>query len=315
MHATRRHLLRAGAALGAATWLGRAATAAPARLSLNENPFGPSPEVLAALRDALPQVGRYGDDAPVQTLLDRIARLENIPREQIVLGEILGPLGVFLAGRSPAGGRFVLSVPGYPAVADAARPEGGVTIGVPLNAKLENDLPTLSRAVVGDTRALYLVNPHNPSGTTNAPDAFDAFIRNDQRRGGQLGRELGAEIALTHIVAMRDERQQQAAGQQAGRRTERRGAGQHAGEQAQAEREHRPGSAAARRRDLVAAARAGDVERAPTDHQPDHGRREQCGGDRAGPDHGRGGGGKHRAGVLRHGPGCRALSPGVRRGL
>lgn len=181
MGLTRRHLLAAGATATFATPVGRA-LAKPARLSLNENPFGPSPKVLAALRSQLPLVGRYGDDAPVQALLDRIAAMENLPREQIVLGEILGPLGVFLAARPPAGGRFVLSVPGYPLVADAAAPEGGVAIGVPLNAKFGNDLPGLSRAVIGDTRAVYLVNPHNPSGTTNDAAEFDAFIRDVARR-------------------------------------------------------------------------------------------------------------------------------------
>lgn len=178
---TRRDLIAALTATGIGAAV-RPARATQARLSLNENPFGPSPKVTEALRGALPQVGRYGDDAPVQALLERIERLENLPREQIVLGEILGPLGVFLAGRPPSGGRFVLSVPGYPLVADAAAPEGGVTIGVPLDDRLCNDLPTLSRAVVGDTRALYLVNPHNPSGTTNDTKAFDAFIRDVARR-------------------------------------------------------------------------------------------------------------------------------------
>jgi histidinol-phosphate aminotransferase len=34
-----------------------------------------------------------------------------------------------------------------------------------LNARLENDLPALSASVVGKTQALYLINPHNPTGT------------------------------------------------------------------------------------------------------------------------------------------------------
>ncbi|MCQ8242082.1 pyridoxal phosphate-dependent aminotransferase [Rhizosaccharibacter radicis] len=153
----------------------------PLRLSLNENPFGPSPAAARALAAALPQVNRYGDQAAVDVLLDRIVALEGVAREQIVLGEILAPLGLFLAAGAaagaPAGGRFVYSAPGYTALVDAGRPLGAVPVGVPLDAALRNDLPALSRAATGDTRALYLVNPHNPSGTTNDPASFERFLR------------------------------------------------------------------------------------------------------------------------------------------
>lgn len=48
---------------------------------------------------------------------------------------------------------------------------------VPLNTRLENDLPALLKAVNGQTIAVNLVNPHNPSGTVNDTAALDVFIR------------------------------------------------------------------------------------------------------------------------------------------
>ena len=174
-------MLGAAASLAASS-VARGAGLTPARLSLNENPFGPSPAVRDALASSAARINRYGDDAGVAILLDRIAALERVPRDQIVLGEILGPLGLFLAAQPPAGGRFVLSVPGYTALVDAGRPVGATGIGVPLDAALRNDLPALDRAVTPGTRALYLVNPHNPSGTVNDPAAFDAFVRDVSRR-------------------------------------------------------------------------------------------------------------------------------------
>jgi len=35
---------------------------------------------------------------------------------------------------------------------------------VPLNAQLENDLPAIAAKVNEKTRAVFLVNPHNPTG-------------------------------------------------------------------------------------------------------------------------------------------------------
>ena len=186
----RRDLLHVGGLLTLAAATGSTPAAAasvqpglePARLSLNENPFGPSPAVRRALLDEVGRVDRYGDPAAASDLVAQIAALENVAPEQVVLGEILEALGLHLAARTPAGGRFVYSLPGFTELVDAARPLGAVGVGVPLDAALANDLPALSRAVVGDTRVVYLVNPHNPSGTMNPPAAFDAFIADVSRR-------------------------------------------------------------------------------------------------------------------------------------
>ena len=173
----------AGAAVGQAVAEPREPpVAAPIRVSLNENPFGPSPGARRALAAQLGRVDRYGDEFQSEALLTRIAAQEGVAPEQIVVGEILEALGLFLAARPPAGGRFVYSLPGYTALIDAARPLGGSGVGVPLDADLANDLPALSRAMTANTRALYLVNPHNPSGTVNDRAAFDAFLRDAARQ-------------------------------------------------------------------------------------------------------------------------------------
>jgi len=40
-------------------------------------------------------------------------------------------------------------------------------VAVPLNDRQEDDLPALAAAVNAKTRAVYLVSPHNPSGTVS----------------------------------------------------------------------------------------------------------------------------------------------------
>jgi histidinol-phosphate aminotransferase len=162
--------------LGAAPLLGLALETAPIRLTLNENPFGPSTKVVPALQADLGDLFRYTDDTAT-ALIAQIAEKEGVSPEQIVLGELLEPLGLVLSQQSGPGGEFIYSVPGYPALVDAAARVGGVVISVPLDANLENDLPTIEAKVNAHTRAVFLVNPHNPSGTVSETRAFLEFAR------------------------------------------------------------------------------------------------------------------------------------------
>jgi histidinol-phosphate aminotransferase len=153
----------------------------PIHLSLNENPFGPSPLALQAIQAQLTGLSRY-TGSELAELTHTIAAREDIAAEQIVLGEILDVLGLYLSAHSGPGGEFIYSEPGYTALVDAVAPAGGVVVGVPLNERLENDLPAISGKVNGQTRAVYLVNPHNPSGTVSEPAQFIDFVRELSKR-------------------------------------------------------------------------------------------------------------------------------------
>jgi histidinol-phosphate/aromatic aminotransferase/cobyric acid decarboxylase-like protein len=151
-----------GLALSSVGTVAAATSLAPAagltRLSLNENPLGPSPLAVEAIQNALTEIARYaGDDA--RALEQQIANREGVSPDQIILGEILDSLGLQLALDGGAGGEFIYSEPGYTALVDAVTPGGGVVVGVPLNAHLENDLPTIAARVTARTRAIYIVNP------------------------------------------------------------------------------------------------------------------------------------------------------------
>jgi histidinol-phosphate aminotransferase len=156
-------------------------TAAPLRLSLNENPYGPSPSVAGAVAAELPRLCRYADPVLADTLTEAVARYERVAPEQIVLGEILTLLGLFLGQQGGPGGEFIYSVPGFMALVDAAAHVGGRGVGVPLNARGENDLPALLATIGPRTRAMYLVNPHNPTGTVSATEAWIQFLREASR--------------------------------------------------------------------------------------------------------------------------------------
>jgi len=146
-----------------------------ARLSFNENPFGPSRLALAAIQREFGDLCRYADKK-ADVLTPAIVARENVPADQVVLGEILEALGLHLAKAGPSGGEFIYSEPGYTALVDAVAPAGGVVVGVPLDQNLQNDLDAIAAKVNARTQALYLVNPHNPSGTVSDQVKFTAFV-------------------------------------------------------------------------------------------------------------------------------------------
>jgi histidinol-phosphate aminotransferase len=143
-----------------------------ARLSLNENPFGPSPEALRAIVASLASVNRYARDDAEQ-LRAQIADREGVPTTQIVIGQLDAVLGFHLG---VAAGEFLYSIPGYTDLVDAAAQVGGAPIGIPLNGRLEHDLEAFATRISQRTTAVFLVNPHNPTGTAVDPAALASFV-------------------------------------------------------------------------------------------------------------------------------------------
>jgi histidinol-phosphate aminotransferase len=165
-----------------------------ARLSLNENPYGPSPAVVAALQREFGNLCRY-TGAEYDGLVGLIAAREGVPKEQIILGEILEPLGTYLSLQGGPGGEFIYSDPGYTALIDSAVAVGGSAIGVPLNSRLENDLPAITAKVNKRTRAVFLVNPHNPTGIAGDTEQLKHFARTVSRQALVIVDEAYLEFA------------------------------------------------------------------------------------------------------------------------
>ena len=146
------------------------------KLSLNENPYGPPPAAVAAIQREFSNLCRY-TGAEYDELVGAIAARESVSKEQIILGEILEPLGTYLSLQGGPGGEFIYSDPGYTALIDSAVAVGGRAVGVPLNSRLENDLPAITAKVNQRTRAVYLVNPHNPTGIVSDANQLREFAR------------------------------------------------------------------------------------------------------------------------------------------
>src|SRR5260370_949229 len=205
MALSRRNLLRnlgAGAIVGAAAPALRAFPLAPATeaalwgnaaaapqpgvataadtilLYRNENPYGPSEKVLAVLRDSAASGNRY-PRTEYDTLVDKIAALHKVKREQIVLGCGSGEILCMAAMAFLKPGKtLVEAAPTFPALGKLAQTAGIEVADVPLNKMFEHDLPTMLDRANSSAGLVYIVNPNNPTGSPPPHKDMDAFLAN-----------------------------------------------------------------------------------------------------------------------------------------
>jgi histidinol-phosphate aminotransferase len=150
---------------------------APIRLDRNENPFGPSPRTLTAIRDAASRtVGRYPDAAHV-SLRTALATLHGVYVDQVVLGagsdEVLSmTLSAFAPGRT-----MVAATPTYDRVLARARAVAADTVLVPVRFGGSYDLDAMASRVDASTGLVYICNPNSPTGSVIGRRELDAFIR------------------------------------------------------------------------------------------------------------------------------------------
>jgi histidinol-phosphate aminotransferase len=150
--------------------------AQPIVLCWNENPYGPSPAARAVLSHTIPVSCRYPNEENGQ-LIDALAEHEQMSADHIVLGtgsgELLRALG-FLHGRD--GGEIIAAQPTYSELTDYAQHSGATLKFVPVDTALKHDLTAMRAAVSERTRAVYLCNPNNPTGTAVPAEAIEAFV-------------------------------------------------------------------------------------------------------------------------------------------
>ncbi len=154
-----------------------------AELGSNENPMGPSPRALDAMRAALPDTFRYPDPRGL-ALKQALARRLNVEVARIALGngshELLMLLAQCFADPKHS---IVYSQFGFAVFSIATAAVGARAVCVPAlprghrTAPFGHDLVAMAKAVRGDTRIVYLANPNNPTGTWFGDAALEAFLR------------------------------------------------------------------------------------------------------------------------------------------
>jgi histidinol-phosphate aminotransferase len=145
------------------------------KLASNENPLGPSPKALKAIRGVLRNLHRYPDGSGYR-LKQRISEKFKVDPPQVVLGngsdEIIGMLTrAFLQ----PGDEVILPAPSFLMYAILVRCAGAIPVTVPLKA-LALDLDGMLERITAKTRMIFICNPNNPTGTFIGDRDFRAFL-------------------------------------------------------------------------------------------------------------------------------------------
>jgi histidinol-phosphate aminotransferase len=88
-------------------------------------------------------------------------------------GELLCALGL-LHGRG--GGEIIAAEPTYAELANYAKHAGAELKFVPVDKQLNHDLSAMRAAVSDKTRAIYVCNPNNPTGTAISAASIRSFV-------------------------------------------------------------------------------------------------------------------------------------------
>jgi histidinol-phosphate aminotransferase len=145
------------------------------RLSANENPYGPSAKAHEAMKSAHSLCNRYPDEAN-NVLIDKIAKINNVNRDQIVLGdgssEILKLCAETFTG--PTEGKLVVADPTFEAIFEYSKACGAEIVKVPLTSSYTHDLEKMG--VAAQKGLIYICNPNNPTASVTPKNDLHDFI-------------------------------------------------------------------------------------------------------------------------------------------
>jgi histidinol-phosphate aminotransferase len=145
------------------------------KLASNENPLGPSPLALVAIRDGLGSLHRY-PDSHAYYLKEDLARHHGLSPAQLILGNGSDEvLDLLVRALVPPGGEVLSTTHTFLMYGLLAHAVGGVFRPVPLK-EMRVDLLALAQAVTPQTRLIILCNPNNPTGTAFRRQEWEDFL-------------------------------------------------------------------------------------------------------------------------------------------
>jgi histidinol-phosphate aminotransferase len=157
---------------------GRPAASAPLRrLHLNESPYPPSANAIAAMAAAVQVTNRYPDSS-TQALCAELSARTGIAAAHIVCGHgseelinVLCTLGL------RDGDEVVLPAPTFPGIPAAVGVRNSVGRRVELDAQGANDADAMLAAITAQTRIVFCCTPNPPSGGLMKAEALQRLAQ------------------------------------------------------------------------------------------------------------------------------------------
>ncbi len=149
-----------------------------ARLSSNENPYGPPASAQKAVVDSVKFGNRYAGRDMFE-LIEKIAKKEGVTADHLMVApgssDLLEKVAIVLFMN---GGNIVSADPCYMSMIRVAESVGAKWKAIPCTTDWSHDLKAMEAAVDKDTKLVYVCNPNNPTGAiTKGQDLLDFCSR------------------------------------------------------------------------------------------------------------------------------------------
>jgi histidinol-phosphate aminotransferase len=145
------------------------------KLASNENPLGPSPKAIAAMRKVIEGLNRYPDGSGYY-LSAALAKKYDVDIAQVILGNGSNEL-IELVVRTfvQPGDEIVSADPSFVVYKMIAQAANAVNVIVPCR-DLRHDLDAMAEKITPKTKIVFIANPNNPTGTMNTKVEMDRFM-------------------------------------------------------------------------------------------------------------------------------------------
>lgn len=147
------------------------------KLASNENPLGPSPKAVEAVREAAATMHIY-PDASGYAVRQAIANRFDCSENSILLGngsdELIHLLGLLFLGEP--GDEMMMGDPSFVRYEAAAQLAPATLVKVPLDSAYRHDLTAMAARATERTKLIFIANPNNPTGTIVRRREFDQFL-------------------------------------------------------------------------------------------------------------------------------------------
>jgi histidinol-phosphate aminotransferase len=160
------------------------------KLASNENPLGPSPKAIEALRHSLTELHRYPDGSCYE-LIKIISQKWNIDSKCLGVGNGSNEIIDILIRIYCEPGEGILTTEAaflaYPLCAQAARVNRFLT---PLKKGYKTDLDAMAETFLNSPekkiRLIFVPNPNNPTGTYSSAQEVESFLKKIGKRDDVL---------------------------------------------------------------------------------------------------------------------------------
>jgi len=147
------------------------------KLASNENPLGPSPKAMDAIRNLAAQSHLY-PDAGSYYLKEKLSERLGVRHSQIMIGNGSNELlTLIVRAFSTTESHAVISEGAFIAYTIVLNAAGVPTTRVPMSPQWTHDLEAMAAACTDNTRLLFVANPNNPTGTYNSEEAVRKLLR------------------------------------------------------------------------------------------------------------------------------------------